>query len=122
MNAISTQLRDPINSGLTRWRMAVLNKAMDATAELGRTPQVSTKFSLSMETSRTTQDGTAKPFSRDQIFRRKRGQGKKHFSCSADHEQDWQLYPVDPYSAESPGHIYTHTHIYIYIYIIYISL
>ena len=24
-NAIGTQLRDPINTGLTRWRMAVLN-------------------------------------------------------------------------------------------------
>ena len=23
------------------------------------------------------------------------------FSCSADHEQNWQSYPVDPYSAES---------------------
>ena len=25
-NAVGTQLRDPINSGLTRWPMAVLNK------------------------------------------------------------------------------------------------
>ena len=30
---------------------------------------------------------------------RERGQGNIHFSCSADHEQDWQPYPVDPYSA-----------------------
>ena len=36
MNAIDTQLGDPINSGLTRWRMAVINEKMDATAELGR--------------------------------------------------------------------------------------
>ena len=36
MNAIGTQLRDPINSGLTRWRMAVAY--MDAAAELGRNP------------------------------------------------------------------------------------
>ena len=36
MNAIGTQLREPINSGLTRWRMAV--SCMDATAELGRNP------------------------------------------------------------------------------------
>ena len=35
MNAIGTQLRDPINLGLTRWRMAVL---LDAAAELGRNP------------------------------------------------------------------------------------
>ena len=38
MNAIGTQLRDPINSGLTRWRMAVINEQMDAAAELGRNP------------------------------------------------------------------------------------
>ena len=39
MNAIDTQLRDPINSGLTRWRMEVINEYyMDAAAELGRNP------------------------------------------------------------------------------------
>ena len=38
MNAIGTQMRDSINSGLPRWRMAVLNKQMDAAAELGRNP------------------------------------------------------------------------------------
>ena len=38
MNAIGTQLRDPVNSGLTRWRVAVSNKQMDAAAELGRSP------------------------------------------------------------------------------------
>ena len=36
MNAIGTQLRDPINLALTRWRMAV--SKMDAAAELGRNP------------------------------------------------------------------------------------
>ena len=41
------------------------------------------------------------PVSRDQIRRRERGEGKYHFSCSADHEQEWQPSPVDPYSAES---------------------
>ena len=35
MNAIGTQLRDPINLGLTRWRMAV---SLDVDAELGRNP------------------------------------------------------------------------------------
>ena len=38
MNVIGTQLRDPINSGLTRWRMAVIN---EAAAELRRNPVVS---------------------------------------------------------------------------------
>ena len=48
--------------------------------------------------SRLTRDGTAEPVSRDQILRHERGQGNIHFPCSADHEQDWQPYPVDPYS------------------------
>ena len=48
---------------------------------------------------RLTRDGTAEPVSRDQILRRERGQGNAHFLCSADHEQDWQPYPVGPYSA-----------------------
>ena len=47
---------------------------MDAAAELGRNP-VSTRFSLSMEMSRLTRDGTAEPVSRDQILRHARGQG-----------------------------------------------
>ena len=54
-----------------------------------------------------TRDGTAEPVSRDHTLRRERGQGKKHFHCLADHEQDWQLYPADLYSAESAGHTYT---------------
>ena len=38
VNAIGAQLRDPINSGLTQWRLTVLNKIMDAAAEIGRNP------------------------------------------------------------------------------------
>ena len=49
--------------------------------------------------SRLTRDGTGEPVSRDQILRHARGQGNIHFPCSADHEQDWQPCPVDPYSA-----------------------
>ena len=44
-----------------------------------------------------TRGGTAEPVSRDQMFRRERGQGKLYFPCSDDHVQDWQPYPVDPY-------------------------
>ena len=47
--------------------------------------------------SRLTRDGTPEPVSRYQILRHERGQGNIHFSCSADHVQDWQpYYPVDP--------------------------
>ena len=49
-------------------------------------------------------DGTAEPVSRDQIFRHERGQGNIHLPCSADHEQDWQPYPVDPLSAINDDH------------------
>ena len=52
--------------------------------------------------SRLTRDGTAGPVSRDQILRHARGQENIHFPCSADHEQDWQPYPVDPYSVSYP--------------------
>ena len=38
MNPIGMQLRDPINLGLTRWRMAVLHKSMGAAAEIGGNP------------------------------------------------------------------------------------
>ena len=53
-----------------------------------------------------TPDGTAEPVSRDQILRRERGQGIIHFPCSADPKQDWQLYPIDPYSTESADYTY----------------
>ena len=71
---------------------------MDAAAELGRNP--ASKHHIQPEyrdMGRLTRDGTAEHVSRNQILRRERGQGKNHFPCSADHEQDWQLYPVDPY-------------------------
>ena len=76
---------------------------MDAAAELGRIP-VSTRFSLSIEMSRLTRDGTAEPVSRDQIPRRERGHGNINFPCSADHEQDWQSYLVDPHSCHMCDH------------------
>ena len=83
---------------------------MDAAAELGKNPvKVSTRFSLSIEMRRLTRDGTAEPVLRDQIPRRERGQGKNHFPCSADHEQDWQPYPVDPYSCYMCDHTYIYT-------------
>ena len=63
-----------------------------------------------MEVSRLTRDGTAEPVSRDQILRHARGQGNIHFPCSADHEQDWQPYPVDPYSAICDDDTFIHIH------------
>ena len=49
---------------------------------------------------RLTRDGTAESVSRDQILRHVRGQENSNLPCSADdYEQNWQPYPVDPYSA-----------------------
>ena len=56
-----------------------LNKYMNVAAELVKNP-VRTRFSLSMEMNRLTRDGTAKPASRGQILRRKRGEGFFLFS------------------------------------------
>ena len=57
--------------------------------------------------SRLRRDGTAEPVSRNQILWRERGHGNVHFPCSADHEQDWKAYPVDPYSDIYDDHTYT---------------
>ena len=51
--------------------------------------------------SRLTRDGTAKPLSRSEILRRERD--KDFFPCSAaDHDKNWQAYPVDLYSVIMP--------------------
>ena len=34
------------------------------------------------------------------------GTGNVHFPCSANREQEWQPYPVDPFSAIRDGHTY----------------
>ena len=79
MNAIGTQLRDLINSGLTRWCLAVLHKYMDAAAKLGRNPvskhHTSVIILIVEMMSRLARDETAELVSRDQILRRERGQG-----------------------------------------------
>ena len=43
----------------------------------------------------------------DQILRRERRQGNNNYPCSAYHEQDWQPYPVDAYSAINDDHTYS---------------
>ena len=64
-----------------------------------------------MEMSKLTRDETAEPISRDQILRRERGQRNIHDPCSAHHEQDWQPYPVDPYSCYLYVCVGIHTYI-----------
>ena len=74
---------------------------MDAAAELGRNPV--SKHHIQPDYGDEQADAgrddcqtrLARPNSQ---ARTERGQGNILFSCSADHVQDWQPYPVDPYS------------------------
>ena len=52
---------------------------------------------------------TVEPVSRDHFLRRERGQENINFPCSADYEQDWQPYPVDPSLAICDDHTCVHT-------------
>ena len=38
------------------------------------------------------------------------GRGEYYFPCSADHDRDWQPYPVDPYSVICDDHTYIYIH------------
>ena len=109
MNAIGPQMRDLINSGLTRWRLMVW--WVNNVAERGGIPRVSTRFSLTVENERGWRGTGPLNVSREtNSHARARGrQCNIPFSCSADHEQDWEPYPVDPYSATCDGHIYINT-------------
>ena len=87
---------------------------MNEAAEIERTrisggiSWVSTRYILSIvKNEQLTRDGKADPVLWDQFLRQKREQENIHFPCSADHEEDWQPYPVDLYSAI----YYDHTHI-----------
>ena len=80
---------------------------MDAVAELGRDPV--SKHQIQPEcgdeqadAGRDWQTRLARPNSQAH----ERGQGNIHFFCSADHVQDWQPYPVDPYSCYMCDHPY----------------
>ena len=76
--------------------------------------------------SKLTRDGTAEAVLRDQIFMRERGRQRIiRFSCSAaDHEEDWQPYPVvrvihTNIVLHAHTAVVTHTYIYIYLCIYY---
>ena len=84
---------------------------MDAATELGRNPvsehQIQPEYGD--EQADAGSDGRtrlARPNSQART-----GTGECYFPCSADHEQDWQPYPVDPYSAICDDHAHIHTYI-----------
>ena len=84
---------------------------MNTAAELGR--NLVSKHQVQPEYGDEQADAgrDCQTVSRDQIRRHERRQVDIHFPCSADHEQDWQPYPVDPYSC----YIYMCDHTYILI-------
>ena len=59
----------------------IMNGRRSGTREKSRKQALDSAWS--MEMGRLTRDETAEPISRDQIFRRERGQGIIHFPCSA---------------------------------------
>ena len=80
---------------------------MDAAAEMGSNSMSKHQIQPRVwRMSRLARDGTTDPVSLDQIITRKRGQGNIDFPLSADHEQDWQPDPIDPYSAISHDHTF----------------
>ena len=79
---------------------------MDAAAELGRNPvskhQIQPEYGDEQaDAGRVGCTRLARPSSQART-----GTGEYYFPCSADHEQDWQPYPVDPYSAICDEHTY----------------
>ena len=99
VSAIGTQMRDPVNLGLTRWR---INGRRRGNREKSRKHQIQPEYG----DEQADAGRTAEPVSRDQILRRERGKGNINFPCSADHEQDGQPYRVDPYSCYMCNHTY----------------
>ena len=81
---------------------------MDAASELGRNPvsrhQIHPEYEDEQaDAGRDCRTRLARP-----LLRHERGQGNINFPCSADHVQDWQPYPVDPYSCSMCDHTYIH--------------
>ena len=81
---------------------------MDATAELGRNPvskhQIQSEYRNGQAVAgRDCRTRLARP-----NYQARTGTRKYSFPLFSGHEQDWQPYPVDPYSC----YMYDHTYIY----------
>ena len=81
---------------------------MDAAAEIGSNPagnhQIQPEYNMENEQADPGRDGRSRLVRSNS--RHERGHRNVHFRCSADHEQDWQPYPVDPHSAICDDHTY----------------
>ena len=84
---------------------------MDAAAEIGRNPF--SKHQIQPEYGDEHADagrGRLNPSREAKLLGAYGDKEKWIFHFSADHEQDWQPYPVDPYSAKCDDDIYIHTY------------
>ena len=78
---------------------------MDTAAEIGMNPVVS-KHQIQPECGDEKADAgrDCRTLLARIISQARTVTGKYFFPCSADHEEDWQPYPVDPYSASCDHH------------------
>ena len=67
----------------------------------GEIPLVCTRFRVSVENEQAGAEQKGRTCFARPNSQARTGQGNIHFPCSVDHEQDWQPYPVGPYSAVS---------------------
>ena len=82
---------------------------MDAAAEGGRNPAIKhqpIRFSPSVVNEQADAGRDGRTCLARQILRHEQGQGNVHFPYLADHKQDLQPYPVDPYYVISYDHTY----------------
>ena len=71
---------------------------MDAAAELGRNPISNHQIQPEYGDEQADEGRDCRTRLAKQNSQARTGIGKYYFFCSADDEQDWQPYPVDPYS------------------------
>ena len=83
---------------------------MDAAAELGRNPVSKHEIQHECGDEQADVGRDCRTRLAGPNFRHERGQGNIHVSCSDDHVQDWQPYPIDPYSCYMCDHTYCCTH------------
>ena len=84
---------------------------MDAAAELGR--NLVSKHHIQPEYGDEQADAGRDGWTRlaRANSQARTGTEEYYFPCSVDHEQDWQPYPVDPYSAICDDHTYIHIYL-----------
>ena len=83
---------------------------MDAAAELGKNPVNKHQNQPKYEDEQADAGWDCRTRLARPNSQARTGQGNIYFPCSADHVQDWQPYPVDPYSAICDDHTYIHTY------------